>query len=124
MVDHNSPELRFAGYVRVSSANQDADVQRGIAAQKEELEKFARENGPGAVVWYVDEGSGDALPALQALLADAGSPDRDFDAVLVSTPSRFTRGIVEFHLIKAELQRCGVTLVSVWNPSGPRPRIA
>ena len=114
MVDHdNFGKGMFAGYVRVSSANPDADVQRSIAAQKHELAEFARENGSGTVVWYVDEGNGIALPALQALLADARSPDRDFDTVLVSKPSRLSRDIVEFHAIKAELQRCGVTVVSV-----------
>ena len=42
------------------------------------MNQYAEEAGC-IVGWYVDKGSGDALPALKALLTGAGSPDRDFD---------------------------------------------
>ena len=122
MVDHNeSGGKRFAGYIRVSSANQDDDVQRGIAAQKRVIQEFVSMSGSGAVVWYVDKGSGDALPALKALLADAGSPDRDFDTVLVATLSRLSRDILEFHTIRLKLREFGVNVVSIMEPVGCTP---
>ena len=51
----------IAGYIRVSSGNTYADVQRSVAAQKQMLEKFTEEDGSGTIVWYVDVGM-TALP--------------------------------------------------------------
>ena len=113
MVDDNIGNRGLAGYIRVSSANPDA--QRSIAAQKQGLDKIAQEHGfgIGTVVWYVDEGSGVALPALQALLADARSPDRDFDAVLVCSYSRFSRNLTHGIMVRRALQDAGVDVHSL-----------
>ena len=126
MVQHdNSRERRSAGYVRVSSGNSPSEAQEGIAAQKEVIERFAEEHGYEIVGWYVDGGSpGGDVPtgsdddpsALQELLSDAGSPERNFGTILVSSVSRLSRNIVEFHTIKSEFQKCGVTVVSVAEP--------
>ena len=64
-------------------------------------------------VWYVDVGKGSALPALQSLLADAKSPERGFDTVLVYSFARLSRDMVEFHAIRLGLREVGVELVSV-----------
>ena len=114
MVDHadHFRGRRLAGCVRVSAASQCVDAQRGIAAQMEAVKRYAGEAGPG-VVWYVDEGSGDAPPALKALLAGAGSPDRDFDAVVVCSWSRLSRSFVGFQRVRSELPESGVAVVSV-----------
>ena len=109
MVDHyHSREQRFAGYIQISSANEDADVQRRVAADKEAIHGFVSDNGSGTVVWYVDKGSGSALPALQALLADAGSPDRDFDTVLV-----VSRDWPHFIPVRRALQDAGVKVHAI-----------
>ena len=95
-----------AGYVRVSSTNNDADIQRGIAAQKDAIQQFAQESGRD-VVWYVDgeksvedsnDEDGSLRPALRRLLDDAGSPDCGFDTVLVSSVSCLSRKLDAFHL--------------------------
>ena len=114
MVDHDHFEGGgFAGYIRVSPGNADADVQRSVAAQKQMLEKFTEEDGSGTIVWYVDIDDGIAPPALQALLADAKAPDRGFDTVLVYSFARLSRDMVEFHAIRLGLREVGVELVSV-----------
>ena len=114
MVDHDHFEGGgFAGYIRVSPGNTDADVQRSVAAQKEAMQEFVQQNGSGNIVWYVEVGKGSALPALQALLADAKAPDRGFDTVLVYSFARLSRDMVEFHAIRLGLREVGVELVSV-----------
>jgi DNA invertase Pin-like site-specific DNA recombinase len=80
MVDHFEGR-GFAGYIRVSSDR--VDFERSVAAQKDEIQKFAQERGSGPITWYIDKGTGIALPALQSLRADAGSPDPGFDTVLM-----------------------------------------
>ena len=114
MVDHDHFEGRgFAGYIRVSPGNTYADVQRSVAAQKQMLEKFTEEDGSGTIVWYVDVGKGSALPALQSLLADAKSPERGFDTVVIYSFARLSRDMVELHAIRLGLREVGVELVSV-----------
>ena len=113
MVDQFEGGGFIAGYIRVSSDNADADVQRSVAAQKEAMQEFVQQNGSGNIVWYVEVGKGSALPALQALLADAKAPDRGFDTVLVYSFARLSRDMVECHAIRLGLREVGVELVSV-----------
>ena len=128
MVEHNFGEgRRAAGYIRVSSANQ-VDAQLSIAAQKDQITKFARANGLEIVGWYVDGGDDDAeddasegsgsLPAREALLADARSPERVFDTVLVWKFSRLSRNTLEFLTIVSVLKESGVTVTSVTEAVG------
>ena len=77
------------------------------------MQEFVQQNGSGNIVWYVDVGKGSALPALQSLLADAKSPERGFDTVLVYSFARLSRDMVEFHAIRLGLREVGVELVSV-----------
>ena len=127
MVEHNfGKDRRAAGYIRNSSANQ-VDAQLSIAAQKNEIEKFAQANGLEIVGWYVDGGDDDAeddasegsgsLPAREALLADARSPER-VDTVLVWKRSRLSRNILEFQTIVSVLEESGVTVTSVTETVG------
>ena len=128
MVAHNFGEdRRAAGYIRDSSANQ-VDAQLSIAAQKDQAKKFARANGLEIVGWYVDGGDDDAEDdasegsgsprAREALLADARSPERSFDTVLVWKFSRLSRKIVEFQTILSVLEESGVTVTSVTEDVG------
>ena len=98
-----------------------------IDAQKNEIEKFAQANGLEIVGWYVDGGDDDAeddasegsgsLPAREALLADARSPER-VDTVLVWKRSRLSRNILEFQTIVSVLEESGVTVTSVTETVG------
>ena len=114
MVDHGGhfKGRKLAGYVRVSAANKCVDAQRGIAAQMEAMKPYAEEAGC-IVGWYVDKGSGDALPALKALLTGAGSLDRDFDTVVVYSFSRLSRSVKVLQKVRSELLELGVTVVSL-----------
>ena len=128
MVEHNfGKDRRVAGYIRNSSANP-VDSQLSIAAQKDRMKKFAQANGFEIVGWYVDGGDDDAeddasegsgsLPALDALLADARSPGRGFDTVLVWKFSRLSRNALEFITIESVLEKFGVTVTSVTETVG------
>ena len=123
MVEHNFEEgRRAAGFIRNSSANQ-VDAQRSIAAQKDAIQRFAQANGLEIVGWYVNGGDDDAeddasegsgsLPAREALLADARSPERVFDTVLVWKFSRLSRNTLEFVTIVSVFEKSGVTVTSV-----------
>ena len=112
-----------AGYVRVSSTNNDADIQRGIAAQKDAIQQFAQESGRD-VVWYVDgeksvedsnDEDGSLRPALRRLLDDAGSPDCGFDTVLVSSVSCLSRNSTHSILVRRALQDAGVDVRSIFS---------
>ena len=123
MVDDNSGGPRFAGYVRVFTCNSCSEAQEGISAQKQAMQEFVSENGGGSVTSYVDQGSGDSLPALRKILADAVSPDRDFDTVLVSEYSRLSRNCKDFILVRRALQDAGVSVhsISEWDDIAPTP---
>ena len=77
---------------------------------------------PSAPLTYDDaeddasEGSG-SLPAREALLADARSPER-VDTVLVWKRSRLSRNILEFQTIVSVLEESGVTVTSVTETVG------
>ena len=121
MVNHDHLEEGgyAAGYIRVSSANQ--DVQRSAAAQKELIQGFVQEHGSGNIVWYVDIGNGIALPALKRLMTDARFPDRCFDQVLVYKMSRLSRNLADYQGIMSELRESGVTVVPVFESSVSSP---
>ena len=59
------------------------------------------------------------------LLADARSPDRCFDQVLVYKMSRLSRDLADYQGIMSELRESGVTVVSVSDPgvSSPMERL-
>ena len=123
--DHFEEGGQAAGYIRVSSANQDTHLS--VAAQKREIAEFAQANGLEIVGWYVDGEDDDsddaiALPARQLLLTDAKSPDRLFDTVLLCTMSRPSRSLAEALAIMLELRESGVTVVSV-TESTPAERL-
>ena len=116
MVEHFNEGRGFAGYIRVSSDR--VDFERSVAAQKDEIQKFAQERGGGPITWYIDKGTGIALPALQSLRADAGSPESGFDTVLVHSFSRLSRNAAESCAIMSEFRDLGITLISVTEPVG------
>ena len=118
MVDHFEGR-GVAGYIRVSSDK--TNFERSVAAQKDEIQKFAQEHGSGNITWYIDKGTGIALPALQSLRADAGSSERGFDCLLVHSFSRLSRNAAESCAIMSEFRDLGITLISVFEPDGSLP---
>jgi DNA invertase Pin-like site-specific DNA recombinase len=85
------PKIRAAQYLRMSTEHQ----RYSLKNQAEAIDGYAELHGYEVVRTYFDPGkSGLTLKqrkGLQALLADALSPDRDFSAVLVLDVSRWGR---------------------------------
>ncbi len=100
--------MKAAAYMRVSTAEQNPDLQRdGIAG-------FAERAGLHLVAWYLDEavsGRKEGRPQLDVLMKAAR--DRAFDCVLVWKFDRFARS--SSHLIKAleEFNHLGIRFISV-----------
>lgn len=90
-------ELRSAGiYVRVSTERQ-ANEGYSVAAQKENLTKFAKDNNFKVFDVYADEGiSGkniDGRPAVKRLIEDI--QNNKIDVVLIQKFDRLTRNITD-----------------------------
>ena len=110
--------MKVAFYVRVASP---IEVEDGssLARQVSELTAWANREGHQIVQTYQDLGASgnDARrPELCRMMADATSPERPFDAVAVTSLSKFFRD--PFSLINYEkrLRRVRVKLVSITPP--------
>ncbi len=103
--------MRCALYLRVSTLDQNVDLQRDA------LRDYAKARGLELVEEYVDEGISGAKakrPALDRLLADAHR--RRFDAVLVWKLDRLGRSLSHLIRVVEELAGCGE---SDWLRGGP-----
>ena len=111
----NRPETAkpAAGYVRIAAAG--SDVAQQVEAQKLVIERLAERSGLRVTQWYVDVGkSGLSLerPALNEMLAEAGSGNVGFERVLVCGMDRLSRKTVDLAVILDLLADAGVELVS------------
>ena len=98
---------RAAIYVRVSTVEQDTDLQ------ETELRQYAESRGWGCVV-YRDKGQSGAKndrPALNSMLNDLRR--RKFDVILVWALDRLARSLKQLLTIGEECQSLGVDLVSL-----------
>ena len=92
-----SEELKKAiGYCRVSTQAQDEKF--GMEAQKEEIRRYARENGYRIVQWCEDVVSGvsDDKDALNKILYGVDVANPPFEAVIVFKSDRVSRDIKQY----------------------------
>jgi DNA invertase Pin-like site-specific DNA recombinase len=100
--------IRLATYARVSTLNQDTDMQT------RELREYCARRGWDLVHEYVDHGvSGakESRPALNALMLDARR--RKFDAVAVWKFDRMARSVTHLLRVLEEFRSLGVDFVSL-----------
>ena len=100
--------MKAAAYMRVSTADQNPDLQR------DGITDFAERAGLRVVAWYLDHavsGRKEGRPQLDALMQAARR--REFECVLVWKFDRFARSTA--HLIKAleEFNHLGIRFISV-----------
>ncbi len=117
-----TPMPRAVAYIRESTEEQGQGFSPD--AQREQIRKFAAENGLELGEEYSDFHSGwrkaDARPQFQRLMSDAA--EQRFDVVLVYHTSRFARNQVEARHYKQLLrERLGIRVVSVTQPMGEDP---
>src|SRR5580692_7461725 len=98
---------RAAIYVRVSTAEQDTDMQ------ETELRQYVESRGWECVVYRdkAQSGAKNDRPALNAMLSDLGR--RKFDVVVVWALDRLARSLKQLLTIGEECRSLGVDLVSL-----------
>lgn len=107
--------IRIAKYSRCSSDEQKKNGYT-VADQLDFIEIFARENDLIVVEEYVDEGISATLEinkrkALAQLIKDA--KDGKFDIVVFKCIDRFFRSVGEYYECQKQLQKAGVTWLSI-----------
>lgn len=107
--------MKYAGiYVRVSTERQ-AQEGYSVAAQKENLTRFANDNGFKVYDIYADEGiSGknvEGRPSVKRLIKDI--QDRKIDVVLIQKFDRLTRNITDTEDFIALFQKYSVDVLSI-----------
>ena len=110
--------VRLAEYVRCSSDEQKKNGYT-IKDQADFIEVFAKENDLLIVEQYVDEGISATLEiskrkALAQLIADAKAGK--FDIVVFKCIDRFFRNVAEYYECQKQLQKAGVTWLSIEEP--------
>jgi site-specific DNA recombinase len=110
-------EKRAVAYLRESTEDQAEGFS--LEAQRQGIERAARDQGYRLVHEYVDLRSGwrnaEQRPAFQRLMADAASAR--FEAVIVYHSSRFARNQLLSRRYKALLRENGIALISASQPS-------
>lgn len=102
-----SRPLRAAIYLRVSTTDQNTELQ------KNEVTQYLINRGLELVSTYEDKASGttDLRPQFQAMLASAKR--REFDTLVVWKLDRFGRSLRDIILNLNDLQDCGVIFISI-----------
>ena len=114
--------IPVAIYVRVSSDRQ--DVANSIAAQIDEITRYAKAHNMVVVEIYKDEamsGKVTARPGFQKMIVDAQDPDAPFKTILVWSYSRFSRNQMDSVVYPAKLEQQGVQLISITEPVDNSP---
>lgn len=114
--------VNVVGYCRVSTDNQTGEDRFGIEAQKQDIERYCRENGYVIARWAIDEavsGSKDMedRPELKKLLnGDITNPP--IQAVVVAKNDRLSRNIENFFGFKYLFKRNNIDVISVQEDFG------
>ena len=106
---------RAIGYCRVSTDGQLGEDKFGLASQKEQITKYAKDNGYEIIEWFMEEGvSGvsDDRPELDRIVyGDVTNPP--FEAVIVAKNDRIAREIKLYYFYKQLLYKKDIELISI-----------
>ncbi len=106
---------RAVGYCRVSTDGQVGEDKFGLETQKEQITKYAKENGYEILEWFMEEGvSGvsDERPELDRIIyGDITNPP--FEAVIIAKNDRVAREIKLYYFYKQLLYKKDIELVSI-----------
>ncbi len=107
-------------YARVSTVKQ-AEKDLSIPDQLRQLRAWCERQGHAVAVEYVEPGASatdDRRPVFQQMIAEACRSPQPFDAIVVHSQSRFFRDMVEFAVYERRLNKGGVKLLSMTQPTG------
>jgi site-specific DNA recombinase len=105
----------WVSYLRVSTPEQ-AAKDLSLPAQREAVEEYARRNGQVIVREYLESGcSGTDInrKAFRQMLEDVLKPGSNIGTIVVHHTSRFTRNATQARVVKEQLRKLGVKVVSV-----------
>jgi len=105
----------WVSYLRVSTPEQ-AAKDLSMPAQREAVEEYARRNGQVIAREYLESGcSGTDInrKAFRLMLEDVLKPGSDIGTIVVHHTSRFTRNATQARVVKEQLRKLGVKVVSV-----------
>ena len=104
-----------ASYARISSND-----PHSLMAQLETVRRFAKEHGLEVAREFVDErhrGATDNRPGFQRMIADALSPEKPFDTIIVYDLSRFSSSPSDLIRYRNQLEEAGVRLLTATEPA-------
>jgi len=106
---------RWVSYLRVSTVEQ-AEKELSLTAQRRSAEEFAARHGAVIDHHYVESGASGTdthRAVFNELLGDALRPGSAIAVIVVHHTSRFTRDATHARVVKKELRRAGVRVLSV-----------
>lgn len=109
------PNLGIAPYLRVSTGRQ-AEVDLSIPHQRRQIEAWAQARGFTIVAEFSEPGASatdDRRPVFQAMIDRACDGERDIDAIVVHSFSRFMHDSFAFEFYVRKLSKHGVALISI-----------
>jgi site-specific DNA recombinase len=112
--------MAVALYARVSTVRQ-ADNELSIPDQLQQMRVWCLANGYVVAQEYVEAGASatdDRRAAFQQMMSDATLSPSPYEAIVVHSQSRFFRDSIDFGLYERKLNKSGVKLISITQPSG------
>ena len=106
---------RWVSYLRVSTVEQ-AEKELSLSAQRHSTKEFAERYGGVIDRHYLEPGASGTdthRPVFNELLGDALAPGSTIAVIVVHHTSRFTRDATHARVVKKELRRAGVRVLSV-----------
>ena len=109
--------MKAVAYLRVSTENQAQEDRFGLSAQREDIERYAKQNNIEITKYYIESGvSGSKIdrPELNKLLSD--SENKTFNAVIIAKLDRVARDLMAQLFIEKELLKNDIEIISVAEP--------
>ena len=109
-------------YARVSTTKQ-AEKDLSIPDQLRQMREWCQQRGHSVAAEYIEPGasaSDDRRPEFQRMITEATGKDttQPFEAIVVHSQSRFFRNMVDFALYERRLDKAGVKVISITQPTG------
>jgi site-specific DNA recombinase len=111
--------MAVALYARVSTTRQ-ADNDLSIPDQLRQMREWCQRNGHSVGAEYIEPGASatdDKRPQFQQLMSDCLRTPAPYEKVVVHSLSRFFRDSVEFGWYERKLEKHGVKVVSITQPT-------
>ena len=107
-------------YARVSTTKQ-AEKDLSIPDQLRQMHDWCQRHGHSIASEYIEAGASatdDRRPEFQRMITEACATPKNVDAIVVHSQSRFFRDMVNFALYERRLNKAGVKIISITQPTG------